>query len=398
MNYLSTSEIAKKWGVSRKTVTRYAVQGKISDAKFVGRTWMIPADAEKDGAEIEKVDERSGQAKEFHFPLYIYRDFFNLKDSLKKPEELQLYTAFESILKDDFNEAYRIAQQITRETEDLPIKITCLYVMCRCCFYLKKYPCMMKYSLEMSQILAEDIPYKKEMETLIIDIESYYKGFDSLLRASFDSSYEYSTEVYPIITTMSLYRQIIKAFREKSDIDPTAYELILRDYEDRGYVFPCIMLCSELAFIYQNKKQELTAYRYIRKGYELTEKYHGYVMFIDICLVCPKLVKKALNSYGITISEDFKKHFKSYKQAYLGLLAYLKIPKSIISFSSDDILYISYAIKKYTNKEIAAEMHISENAICQRYAKLCRSFSVDTKSELVNAFLLNLESYSTIKK
>ncbi len=50
MKYLSTTEIAKIWGVSRKTVTRYAADGKIEGAYLVGNTWMIPATAQKEGS------------------------------------------------------------------------------------------------------------------------------------------------------------------------------------------------------------------------------------------------------------------------------------------------------------------------------------------------------------
>ena len=45
MEYLSTSQIAEAWGVSRKTVNRYAADGKIPGAYLVGKTWMIPSDA-----------------------------------------------------------------------------------------------------------------------------------------------------------------------------------------------------------------------------------------------------------------------------------------------------------------------------------------------------------------
>ena len=82
MEYLSTTEIAKIWGVSRKTVTRYAADGKIEGAYLVGNTWMIPATAQKEGSILPKSlnpenrddnDENSG----VRFPLYIYQNFYS---------------------------------------------------------------------------------------------------------------------------------------------------------------------------------------------------------------------------------------------------------------------------------------------------------------------------------
>ena len=40
-------EIAKKWGISERSVRNYCAEGRISGAVLEGKTWKIPADAEK---------------------------------------------------------------------------------------------------------------------------------------------------------------------------------------------------------------------------------------------------------------------------------------------------------------------------------------------------------------
>lgn len=47
MNYLSVAEIAKKWGVSDRTVRNYCAQGRVPGAFLTGKTWNIPEQAEK---------------------------------------------------------------------------------------------------------------------------------------------------------------------------------------------------------------------------------------------------------------------------------------------------------------------------------------------------------------
>lgn len=44
MKYLSVSEVAKKWGVSERTVRNYCSGGRIPDAFLTGKTWNIPED------------------------------------------------------------------------------------------------------------------------------------------------------------------------------------------------------------------------------------------------------------------------------------------------------------------------------------------------------------------
>ena len=47
MNRISVKQIAKKWGISERSVRNYCAEGRISGAVLEGKTWKIPADAEK---------------------------------------------------------------------------------------------------------------------------------------------------------------------------------------------------------------------------------------------------------------------------------------------------------------------------------------------------------------
>ncbi len=45
MDFLSVAEIAKKWGISERSVRNYCAQGRIPGAFVMGKTWNIPATA-----------------------------------------------------------------------------------------------------------------------------------------------------------------------------------------------------------------------------------------------------------------------------------------------------------------------------------------------------------------
>jgi Fic family protein len=47
MNYLSVAQIAKKWGISERSVRNYANQGRITGAILVEKIWQIPENADK---------------------------------------------------------------------------------------------------------------------------------------------------------------------------------------------------------------------------------------------------------------------------------------------------------------------------------------------------------------
>ena len=47
MEFLTTSEMAEKWDISRRRVTLLCSQGRIDGAILKGNTWLIPENAEK---------------------------------------------------------------------------------------------------------------------------------------------------------------------------------------------------------------------------------------------------------------------------------------------------------------------------------------------------------------
>lgn len=47
MKFLSVAEIAKKWGISERSVRNYCTHGRIDGAFLTGKTWNIPENAQK---------------------------------------------------------------------------------------------------------------------------------------------------------------------------------------------------------------------------------------------------------------------------------------------------------------------------------------------------------------
>ena len=47
MEYLTVQETANRWNLSKRTVQQLCVDGRLPGAQKIGRSWAIPADAEK---------------------------------------------------------------------------------------------------------------------------------------------------------------------------------------------------------------------------------------------------------------------------------------------------------------------------------------------------------------
>lgn len=60
MELLTTSEMAKKWDISRRRVTTLCTEGRIEGAILKGNTWLIPENAERpdDPRRVRKIEQK----------------------------------------------------------------------------------------------------------------------------------------------------------------------------------------------------------------------------------------------------------------------------------------------------------------------------------------------------
>ena len=56
MEYVSVAKMAEKWGLSERSVRNYCANGRIADAKLIGKTWYIPENAQKPDRVNKKKD------------------------------------------------------------------------------------------------------------------------------------------------------------------------------------------------------------------------------------------------------------------------------------------------------------------------------------------------------
>ena len=66
VEYVTVAVMAEKWGISERSVRNYCANGRIADAKLIGKTWYIPENAQK--------PERAKKQKAAPTLLQILRD------------------------------------------------------------------------------------------------------------------------------------------------------------------------------------------------------------------------------------------------------------------------------------------------------------------------------------
>lgn len=70
MSYLSISQTAEKWGITRRRIQRLCSDGRIPGATKIGSYWAVPDDAEKPKDERVKLDLPTRQDQNYLMKLW----------------------------------------------------------------------------------------------------------------------------------------------------------------------------------------------------------------------------------------------------------------------------------------------------------------------------------------
>lgn len=107
MKYITAAEAAEKWGISKRTVSRHCLSGKIEGARKIGRDWLLPedtppmTDGRKSHPSNAKTEEISvstdilmmdDERKRINpFALLLNCTYFESNDSGSIPEAARIY-------------------------------------------------------------------------------------------------------------------------------------------------------------------------------------------------------------------------------------------------------------------------------------------------------------------
>ena len=128
MNYLSAKEIAAKWNITTRSVTRLAVSGKIPGAKLLGSSWMIPADAMRPNDGRSRLSEKAAP-ESFKFPFFTVKEAYE-EINLTDKDEMKLFRAQDAMCKGDFTDAKKYLSEMDYSELPYYLKAGYLYTVC----------------------------------------------------------------------------------------------------------------------------------------------------------------------------------------------------------------------------------------------------------------------------
>lgn len=256
MEYITTKEASKKWGISTSRITLLASQGRIPGAYRLGKSWLIPSGATKPEA---LKPSRQGSAKEssedFSFPLYHFRpDWSSAKEEQFLPQQQILLQAETAVLECRFSDAYMLLESILKSPDDIVTEIGSLGLAGICCIALNKFKDYSRINLRLQILLSDDFPHRDDLVIILDFLKTYVETLDYSA-----NGYTYNPDVHeqcvPMACVLAGFTGYAKESANPGSADISSLELILRFLKTTGAVIAVEFIHCHLAAIYDMRKE-----------------------------------------------------------------------------------------------------------------------------------------------
>lgn len=386
MEYITAKQAAEKWNITANRVTILAKGNRIPGAIQIGSQWMIPSETEK------PADGRTQKAKEqistefFRFPFFAGKDIESFVPPLST-EELQLKKVQDAYIACRFDEAKSLLSNLPEITTNRYLRITALLYSCLISMEYDNVGEVYNYYVKLSVEMQEDFPYKKEFEIITHELDANL-GANSYFINDFkiDPSYSYHPSFLPHLSFLSTFALFVSDLSRLRPIDLAPYELNCATYEKTDSYSDLLAIHLYLSIIYVALADTEKMTHHLRRALQLAEKHELYLLPAMHYYYMEDVFKSVLSDF----SEDFANRIRllstDVHERYVRFTTAESVNHILNILPKKDYIYLFYAVHKYTNKEIADILHISENTVSKKYSIIYEKLMVKNKSELVNLY------------
>jgi len=388
MDYISVKEASELWGIDTSNIGKLCRKGKIEGAKLVGKSWLIPKNAEK------PIDGRTRIAKEkqnssvFRFPLYVNFPEDSFVPPLSK-EEARLRQAEVDFFACEFQKSKAVFEKLAEAAESVYVKLCAQFFMCVLSAVYDINISWEKYYCAMNLLLSADFPCKKEMELFLLWLDFTVGRIGNIPnKLNTDPAYEY----HPTAWYMSAFLSVFNYDGMNEETTNTKctepFGTLCRLMERDG----CCVEAQELhmvLFIYQYGMNNNEAMQYhLRKAVRLAYEHGLLYVLADAETYYADAVNAVLNEYPDSFADRIRqKSLKIYEN--FSRFAEKSEKTSIYAkLSKNDFRFVFYAVEGFSNNKVAGICKVSQRTVATRYNEIYEKLGVKSKQELVDEMSL----------
>ena len=383
MEYITTKDASKKWGISPTRITILANEGRIPGAKRLGRSWLIPASATK------PVQYKSGHSKEvmqetdkFSFPLYHFRpDWSDAQETCLSEQQKNLLIAETAVLECRYEDAYPILTTIMSAPQDINSEIGCLWNAGICCIALNNPTEFSKIFMRLQMIFAEDFPHRNELITILNSLKTYIDTMVSMADTdNFDT--EIHNQAVPVTCVLLGYKHLAFETMNPGSANIAWMELNLRFLENTGALIAVEMMHCFLIGIYYLRQNMNKASKHADAVVKLAYENKLYFPLITYYRYFAHVFAPILNQYP----ENFKEHIytliSKYEENSTAFSSSISEYAVLSTFTDAELPYIYGILIDLNNSSIASKLKVHPSTVNRKIQSICEELGVKNKKEL----------------
>lgn len=385
MEYITTKEASAKWGISTIRITVLANEGRIPGAQRLGKSWMIPANAEKPP---ELKANHSGlprkRKEKFSFPLYHFRaDFNQIKESQLSEQQQKLLLAESAVLECRFEEAYKILKPLMHTPDDLVTEIGILWNAGICCICLNKLDDFTRIYLRMQMIFAEDFTFHDDLLIVLELLETYLKSINTSANSNLLNT-ESSEQCLPALSLINGYAELSKEMLKPGTVNVNSLELNLRFIKNTSATIVEQIMHLHLSGIYFLRNDEATAKKHAKEMIQIAYDNKYYYPLVTYYRYFAPILTPILEQYPNDFQKNCQKLIMQFNENSTAFFSSLSESKNIYSLTDMDYPYIYAALMDLSNAAVAEKLAVSPRTVNRKYEIIFEKLGVRSKKELKN--------------
>lgn len=384
MEYITTKEASKKWGISTIRITILANEGRIPGAYRLGRRWLIPASATKPK---EFKPSRSGANKiepdTFSFPLYHLRPDWNSDKEAELSRQQQiLFQAETAVLECRFDDAYLLLKPILKSPDDIVIEIGSLGIAGICCIALNKPEDFSRINLRLQMLLADDFSHRDDLVIILDFLKTYVETLEHSAKG-----YPYNPDIHeqcvPLACVLIGFTGYAKESLKPGSADTSLLELLLYFLKNTGSVIAMEFMHCHMIAIYEMRQELEKAKKHAKAVIQIAFENKFYLPLATYGPYYRQIFDPILAGYPEDFQSNCQRIFSQHEDNYAAFLLSINEHTIFAKLSNEDYPYTHGVYMGLSNTNIARKLGISINTVTRRLEKICQKLGVKNKKELL---------------
>jgi len=395
MNFITTTQAANKWGITKDRVLKLAKSNRIPGVVQIGKRWMIPSDAIKPSDNRYKTNKNNTNTK-FRYPTFEGLDIKDIYPPLTSIEK-EITKMSEKLFSCEFVEAEKLHSKLLKEDLNRYEYITVLRAGCYIYIYLNKKDEFFKCYEKLTSELNSDIDRKEELGIILLEI-NLTAGLDnnSIKDFKLKPEYKYHESFMSHIAAVCAVSLNFSSTHELTEHDLLSYEFMCSSYEYKNCLVDLQTIHYYLGITYglMNIKDKMTYH--LKKSLDLAYEHNLYYTVCVGYTYVSKMIDPILNDYPSDFIKKFKLLSNHLFKEYSNFVKSISLDNINTKLNSNDYIYVYYACYHYSNKEVAELLNISESSVGKRYSIIYETLGLKSKQELVDYYNNRTKRISTI--